>query len=200
VGSIVLMAAAAAALSAPAARASGGGGCGRPVTDARGTSVRIKGFCFGPTVLHIQVGQSVTWTNRDAWAHQVMGASAAWGSFDGVGPGQSATYAFHRAGVYPYVCALHPGMVGAVVVGRGDGPGAARVTTVQPGAVTQVMAAPAPILPAAASLAATTPPGGLSSAEVMALAAFGLALWTVVALAVQRRALLRGGPDGGAPI
>src|SRR5437763_1878521 len=122
VGSIVLIAAAAAAaLMVPAARASGGGGCGRPVTDARGTSVRIKGFCFGPTVLHIRLGQSVTWTNRDQWAHQVMGASAAWGSFDGLGPARSATYAFHRAGVYPYVCALHPGMVGAVVVGSGKG-------------------------------------------------------------------------------
>jgi hypothetical protein len=31
--------------------------------------------------------------------------------------GGSVSYSFDEAGVYPYVCTWHPGMVGAVVVG-----------------------------------------------------------------------------------
>ena len=31
--------------------------------------------------------------------------------------GREATYAFAEAGVYPYVCTVHPGMVGTIVVG-----------------------------------------------------------------------------------
>src|SRR4029078_8284345 len=47
------------------AGASGGGGCGRPVSDARGTGVRIEDFCFLPTVVRIHTGQAVTVRTRE---------------------------------------------------------------------------------------------------------------------------------------
>src|SRR5207302_7019315 len=53
-------------LLAGPAYASGGGGCGRPVTDARGVHVRIRNFCFGPTVLHVRRGTTVSFTNLDS--------------------------------------------------------------------------------------------------------------------------------------
>ena len=116
------------------AGASGGGGCGGPVTDAAGTTVEIKDFCFGPTILRVATGDTITFVNRDRTPHTVLGANGAWGSYDALKHGREATYGFSEAGVYPYVCTWHPGMVGAVVVG--DGVGGAIDTTTAAGPVT----------------------------------------------------------------
>ena len=102
---------------AAVARASGGGGCGAPVTEAAGTRVDIERFCYTPTILRAPVGQPVTWTNLDTVPHMVGGANMVWGSYENLREGAAATYRFSEPGVYPYVCAWHPGMVGAVVVG-----------------------------------------------------------------------------------
>jgi len=45
------------------AGASGGGGCGGPVTDESGTEVEIKEFCFTPTILRAEPGDTITFTN-----------------------------------------------------------------------------------------------------------------------------------------
>jgi plastocyanin len=116
------------------AGASGGGGCGGPVTDAAGTTVEIKDFCFGPTILRVATGETITFVNRDRTTHTVLGANGAWGSYDALKHGGEATYGFSEAGVYPYVCTWHVGMVGAVVVG--DGVGGAIDTTAAAGPVT----------------------------------------------------------------
>lgn len=106
------------------ARASGGGGCGEPITDEAGTEVEIKRYCFGPTVLYAQPGDTVTFTNKDRVPHNVAGANLAWGSFEQLRWKKSVSYEFPDAGVYSYVCSLHTGMVGTVVVGD-PGPDAA---------------------------------------------------------------------------
>lgn len=117
------------------AAASGGGGCGGPVTDEAGTTVEIEQMCFTPTILRVGIGEDVTFVNRDRVPHTVLGANGAWGGFDALKRGDAATYGFAEAGVYPYVCTWHVGMVGAVVVG--DGLGAAFDTTTAAGPVTQ---------------------------------------------------------------
>ncbi len=96
-----------------------GGACrGAPVTEASGAVVHFAGVCISPTILHVNAGGTVTWMNDiDTAAHTVTGANAAWGSFDEVAPGGSMSHQFATAGVYPYYCFIHPGMVGAVVVG-----------------------------------------------------------------------------------
>jgi plastocyanin len=99
--------------------ASGGGGCGRPVTDETSSRIVIRNFCFGPTVARVRPGATVTFANRDGFSHTVLGANGSWGSFGTIRGGHSERYRFTRPGVYPYVCTYHPGMVGAVVVGRG---------------------------------------------------------------------------------
>jgi plastocyanin len=116
------------------AGASGGGGCGGPVTDGAGTTVEIKDFCFGPTIVRVATGGTITFLNRDRTPHTVLGANGAWGSYDALKHGREATYGFSEAGVYPYVCTWHQGMVGAVVVG--DGVGGAIDTTTAAGPVT----------------------------------------------------------------
>ena len=116
------------------AGASGGGGCGGPVTDAAGTTVEIKDFCFSPTILRVATGDTITFVNRDPVPHTVLGANGTWGSYDTLKRGRETTYGFSEAGVYPYVCTWHIGMVGAVVVG--DGVGGAIDTTTAAGPVT----------------------------------------------------------------
>lgn len=118
-------------------RASGGGGCGRAVTDDDGTRVDINNFCFGPTILRVAPGEMVTWVNEDGFPHNVLGANGAWGGYDTIRRnGGEIGYRFVRSGVYPYVCTLHPGMVGAVVVGNGKADGTARAVTTDAGPVT----------------------------------------------------------------
>jgi plastocyanin len=125
-------------LPAAPAGASGGGGCGEPVTEGSGSTVAIRQFCFSPTILSAPTGTEVTFTNEDPIRHGVLGANAAWGSFELLRGGRSAVYTFSEPGVYPYVCVWHPGMVGAVVVGQdriatvaGPGGNAAAVTGAQ---------------------------------------------------------------------
>lgn len=103
------------------AGASGGGGCGGPVTDESGTEVEIKEFCFTPTILRAEPGDTITFTNLDRSPHTVLGANGIWGSYDALKRNVEATYEFAEPGVYPYVCTWHPGMVGVIVVGDGAG-------------------------------------------------------------------------------
>ena len=109
----------------------GGGLCQEPTTDARGTAVDLKQNCMIATVLRIDEGVTVTFTNRDPVAHTVTGTGSpagtatSFGSFKEIAPGQTFTHQFVTNGTYVYYCLFHSSMVGAIVVGDGSGPGAA---------------------------------------------------------------------------
>ena len=108
-------------LSLAAAAGGGGGGCHqapRPF-DARTQVVAMEDYCFSPAVVRIEPKQSITWVNRDVDAHTVTGIAGTWGSYDELGRGGRVTSSIAAPGGYPYFCALHPGMVGAVVIGDG---------------------------------------------------------------------------------
>lgn len=84
----------------------------RPPAASRST-VQISGFAFKPATLRTTVGRTVTWTNADAAPHT---ATASQFSSPQLGKGKSYRRTFTRAGTYAYLCALHPGMRGKVVV------------------------------------------------------------------------------------
>jgi plastocyanin len=108
----------------PVATARAGGFCmvDVPFTDARTTTVEMKHNCFGPTVARIDAGDTVTFVNADDEAHTVGGANGTFGDAHAeILPGDEVSFSFDRDGVYPYVCLIHPGMAGAVVVGDGAG-------------------------------------------------------------------------------
>jgi len=77
--------------------------------------------CFSPDVVIVQVGDSVTWINKDSLAHTVTSGTAADGpdgnfdssvfmaSFD-------FTVQFPQDGWYDYFCMLHPWATGSVLV------------------------------------------------------------------------------------
>jgi plastocyanin len=61
------------------------------------------------------VGQEVTWTNHDPAQHTVTQEG---GGFDSGKMAAKGTFShtFDQPGEYRYICALHPGMKGKVVV------------------------------------------------------------------------------------
>jgi plastocyanin len=184
------------------ALASGGGGCGRPLTDRSGVSVAIKDFCFGPTVLRLRAGQSVTWTNRDPFVHTVLGANGLWGSFEELRRDQSVIYRFDRTGVFPYACTVHTGMVGAVVVGRAPALGSGSGLIAPVISDTSTSGSPVGALPVATRPALTgavpssaQSPGGNSGlvgsvvvlTELAMLLGFGGLVWRRRRMAVSER-------------
>ncbi len=100
--------------------AQAGGGCHSNVfSDEATTTVELSKSCFSPTVVRVQAGDQVTWTNSDPTAHTVTGVANSWGTDEQIVEGQSVSYKFDKSGVFPYFCYLHPSMAGAVVVGDG---------------------------------------------------------------------------------
>jgi plastocyanin len=97
--------------STPAQTSGGGGGGG-------GTTVAMKNIAFAPKSVTVRVGQKITWTNEDAVAHNVTATSG--GSFRSSDFGQGGTFSYTptKAGTIDYVCTLHPGMDGTIVVTR----------------------------------------------------------------------------------
>ena len=157
------------------AGASGGGGCGGPVTDEAGTEVEIKEFCFAPTILRAEPGDTITFTNLDKSPHTVLGANGIWGSYDALKRNVEATYEFAEPGVYPFVCTWHVGMIGAVVVG--DGAGGAIDTTTADGPVS---------LASSQTVAADEPAGSNGVAGALAAGAIGLAVGAAGAVGTMR--------------
>ncbi|MFN2389973.1 MAG: hypothetical protein ABR575_10275 [Actinomycetota bacterium] len=167
--------------SAAAVPAHAGGGCHEmqeEVTSARASgtvTVPMEECGFSPTVLHVDPGTVVTWTNRDPVPHTVTGALFTWGDQAGIQRGGEVSHRFEDEGVFPYYCILHPGMVAAVVVGNPDA-GAAAAAPIQPAAGPQ---APAGATDTERRAADTTSPwaaAGLGLAIVVLTAAAGVAL------------------------
>jgi plastocyanin len=71
-------------------------------------------FGFDPNTTTISAGDSLTWENTGETTHNVKGK----GFFsDGMEPGDTFEHKFADAGVYDYLCTLHPdSMTGTVVV------------------------------------------------------------------------------------
>jgi len=80
---------------------------------------------YSPNPIQVSVGTTVTWANNDAQPHTVTSGSN--GQPDNkfnsspnftplLNPGQTFSFTFTQAGNYPYFCALHPNMVGTVIV------------------------------------------------------------------------------------
>jgi plastocyanin len=97
----------------------GGGGCiERDLNVAREDAVVLHNMCFTPTIARVPVGTTVAWHNKDPLKHTMTGANLTFGDLDEKGLGAVWRVKFDRAGVYPYYCFLHPGMVGTIVVGN----------------------------------------------------------------------------------
>lgn len=78
-------------------------------------AVVMESFSYTPAELTVPVGATVTWTNRHGARHDVAAAD---GTFTSplFGEGETFSFTFTEAGEYPYVCTIHPGMEGKIIV------------------------------------------------------------------------------------
>jgi plastocyanin len=108
----------------------GGGGGGasteqQPADDGGGgggAEVGMQNIQFDPSDVTIKAGETVTWTNEEAVAHDVDKTSGPGPQFSsgpegGMMEGDTFAQTFDRPGTYEYVCRVHaPGMAGTIEV------------------------------------------------------------------------------------
>lgn len=162
-------------------------------------SIQITDSAFGTTVLTVQVGDTVTWTNADDRPHTVTSQNGAFDSGN-VDEGASFSFTFTEPGTYAYLCEYHPDMTATIVVQAAAAPanpqpastpapaggtnaGAAPHATHEPGSQPDTaVAPPARSIPAASFL--------LWGAAFLLLAVAFLPRWTRVVATAAR-------PTGG---
>ena len=92
--------------------------------------IRVVDNAFSPKTKTITAGTTLVWSNAGALPHTVTRS----GAFDSglLMPGDTYRRSFNTPGTYDYLCTLHPGMVGSVVV-TGTATGEQDTESVQPG-------------------------------------------------------------------
>jgi plastocyanin len=111
------------------------------------SSVNIQGSAFLPPTTTVRVGDTVTWTNRDAFSHTSTSDTGAWDT-GVIVAAASKSFTFTAAGTFAYHCAIHSFMHGTIVVQA--------VSTPQPTA--PPTAPPTPVRTAPSTIAPTQPP------------------------------------------
>ena len=85
------------------------------VAFAATSPVTIQGSAFNPPTTTVHVGDTVTWTNRDAIGHTSTSDTAKWDS-PVLPNGGSFSFTFTIAGTFTYHCSIHTFMKGSIVV------------------------------------------------------------------------------------
>jgi plastocyanin len=92
-----------------------------PADEARTVAVAMNGTRFVPADVAVSLGETVTWTNQDPFPHNVSSSTGGFSSQD-LKPGAAWRFRPKKEGRFPYVCTLHPGMQGTLVVNKGQKP------------------------------------------------------------------------------
>ncbi|MFI6694762.1 cupredoxin family copper-binding protein [Streptomyces sp. NPDC050433] len=125
---------------------------------AAGYQVAMSGSAFSPRMLTVPAGSTVTWTNRDTAPHDVKNSSGA-PAFHSpmLNKGGSWSRTLANGGTYDYLCTVHPGMTGRLIVKAPPAAPTTRPATTAP-THNHETATPAPVTPSRA-------PGGAPSAS-----------------------------------
>jgi len=111
------------------------------------SSVNIQNSAFAPATTTVRVGDTVTWTNRDAFSHTSTSDTGTWDT-GVIRAGAASSFTFTVAGTFAYHCAIHAFMHGTIVVQA--------ATTPQPTA--PPTAPPTPVRTVPPTIAPTSPP------------------------------------------
>ena len=82
---------------------------------AHGSEVKIDTFSFGPEMITVSANTTVTWVNKDDVPHVIASNDGLFKS-KALDTDDNYSYTFAKAGTYGYFCAIHPKMVGKIVV------------------------------------------------------------------------------------
>jgi len=124
------------------------------VAFAATTAVTIQGSAFNPPTTTVHVGDTVTWTNRDAIGHTSTSDTAKWDS-PVLQNGGSFPFTFTVAGTFTYHCSIHTFMKGSIVVQEVTTPAPTPVPTPVP---TPIHTNPPSVAPTAPPTTATESP------------------------------------------
>ena len=88
---------------------------GQGVAAASPATVTIDNFAFAPATLTVTAGTTVTWKNDDDSPHRIGDKN---GTFKSAALDTDDTFShtFAAPGEYPYICTIHPYMVGTIIV------------------------------------------------------------------------------------
>jgi plastocyanin len=78
-------------------------------------TVKIDNFTFAPGTLTVTAGTTVTWKNEDDSPHRI-GDQAGTFKSAALDTDDTFSHTFATPGEYPYICTIHPYMVGKIVV------------------------------------------------------------------------------------
>ena len=89
--------------------------------NAAAAKVTLKDITFQPSEVTVPKGGTVTWTNEDSVGHDVTKTGGPGPNFKSGDPGalnngDTFKQTFTTRGTIKYVCTVHPGMAGTVVV------------------------------------------------------------------------------------
>jgi plastocyanin len=79
------------------------------------SQVAIQDFMFSPNALTVKAGSTVAWVNKDDEPHSVVSDSGLFRS-GALDTNESFSFKFSTPGTYHFTCAIHPRMVGTIVV------------------------------------------------------------------------------------
>ena len=78
------------------------------------SEVQMSSGSFVPQTLTVPVGAVVRWVNSSSANHTVTSNDELFD--EAVSPGEVFSYTFSTAGTYNYICTIHSGMSGTIVV------------------------------------------------------------------------------------
>ena len=82
---------------------------------AADAEIKIANFTFDPPILTMKAGTTVTWVNNDDIPHLVSEKDGKFRS-SALDTGDKFSQIFSTAGTVEYFCAIHPHMMGKIVV------------------------------------------------------------------------------------
>jgi plastocyanin len=91
------------------------GAGGDEAAPPKGT-VFMQDIQFKPKSITVKVGDTVTWVNRESIEHDVVAESEPKLKSELFGEGGKYQYEATKAGTIDYVCTVHPGMDGTLVI------------------------------------------------------------------------------------
>jgi len=77
--------------------------------------VIIKNFDYSPMELNIAAGTTVVWKNLDGEPHTIASVDGMFRS-PALDQNDSYSFTFNRAGVFKYICSIHPKMRATITV------------------------------------------------------------------------------------
>ena len=77
--------------------------------------VKVDNFTFAPETITVPANATVTWLNRDDVPHVIASTDGLFRS-KALDTDDKFSFTFAKPGTYSYFCAVHPKMVGKIVV------------------------------------------------------------------------------------